>query len=212
VISGSNVDFMMLPKIARRGQARRPETRYYVFEIGEKFGALSNLLDNFLANMNIIDFQYGKVAEAKAFPVIGIEVPATEIAQLEEFLTESSVPPHHEVTGSAASEFRVIPFNMDLISHPFFAVIEFANRPGALRDFMRVASELGSVCYMNYTDTGQTEGQALMGFEFENIGRQSEFLEWLQGSTKFQVVPAAEVRHFNSADDALDRWQTLRQS
>jgi threonine dehydratase len=212
VISGSNVDFMMLPKIARRGQARRPETRYYVFEIGEQFGALSNLLDNFLSNMNIIDFQYGKVAEEKAFPTIGIEVPATEIAQLESCLQDSSIPPHHEVTGSAASEFRVIPFNMDLISFPFFAVIEFANRPGALRDFMRVASSLASVCYMNYTDTGQTEGQALMGFEFTTIGRQSEFLEWLQESTKFQVVPAAEVQHFHSTDDAEHSWQTLRGS
>ena len=40
VLSGSNVDFMMLPKIARRGQANRPERRYYAFEINEKTGAL----------------------------------------------------------------------------------------------------------------------------------------------------------------------------
>ncbi|MFK7766713.1 MAG: pyridoxal-phosphate dependent enzyme [Mariniblastus sp.] len=212
VLSGSNVDFMMLPKIARRGQARRPERRYYAFEIGEKTGALSGLLDNFLINMNIIDFQYGKVANDKAYPVIGVEVPHSEITQLDKFLSDPCVPRHHAVTGTAAAEFRVIPFNVELLSLPFFAVIEFANRPGALRDFMRVASGLASVCYMNYTDTGQTEGQALMGFEFDNIGRQSTFLEWLESSTKFQRVPIKVVQHFNSQADATSRWETLRES
>jgi threonine dehydratase len=212
VLSGSNVDFMMLPKIARRGQARRPETRYYAFELSEKCGALADLLDNFFANMNIIDFQYGKVADDRAYPVIGIEVPHAEIERLDQFLVDPSVPPHHDITGSPASEFRVIPFNMDIISLPFFAVIEFANRPGALRDFMRYASNLSNVCYMNYTDTGQTEGQALMGFEFDNIGRQSEFLEWLLETTKFQVVPTEIVRHFNPSDNANNRWQAFRDS
>ncbi len=211
ILSGSNVDFMMLPKIARRGQARRPETRYYAFEISEKPGAMAGLLDNFFANMNIIDFQYGKVSHHNAYPVIGIEVPHNEIELLEKFLIDPNVPPHHDVTGSPASDFRVIPFNMDIISLPFFAVIEFANRPGALRDFMRFASELSNVCYMNYTDTGQTEGQALMGFEFDNIGHQSEFLDWLQKTTKFQVVPTDVVRHFNPSDDSSTRWQTLRE-
>ena len=116
--------------------------------------------------MNIIDFQYGKVADDHAYPVIGIEVPHSAVRELEDFLATPTVPPHTEVTGTAAADFRVIPFNIDLLSLPFFAIIEFPNRPGALRDFMRFASELASVCYMNYTDTGQTEGQALMGFEF----------------------------------------------
>ena len=70
---------MMLPKIARRGQVKRPETRYYAFEINEQHGAMAELLDRFFANMNIIDFQYGKVSETNAYPVIGIEVPHNEI-------------------------------------------------------------------------------------------------------------------------------------
>ena len=209
VLSGSNVDFMMLPKIARRGQAKRPETRYYAFEINEQHGAMSGLLDRFFSNMNIIDFQYGKVSDTHAYPVIGIEVPHSEIELLDQFLVDSSAPPHHDITGSPGSEFRVIPFNMDEIAFPFFAVIEFANRPGALREFMRFASSLSSVCYMNYTDTGQTEGQALMGFEFDNIGRQSEFLDWLQATTKFQVVPTEIVRHFSPSSDAELRWKSL---
>jgi threonine dehydratase len=210
VLSGSNVDFMMLPKIAQRSQARWFERRYFAFEIEEQRGALIGLLDNFLANMNIIDFQYGKVADAHAYPVIGIEVRHSEIEQLETFLANPKIPAHHEVTGSAASEFRVIPFNVELLKYPFFAVIEFSNRPGALGEFMRYASELANVCYMNYTDTGQTEGYALMGFEFDNIGLQSEFLEWLQIATRFQVVPMEDVQHFDSSRDSTKRWQALR--
>ena len=210
VLSGSNVDFMMLPKIAQRSQARWFERRYYAFEIDEKRGALIGLLDNFLANMNIIDFQYGKVADRQAYPVIGIEVRQAEIEQLDKFLADPNIPRHHKVTGSAASEFRVIPFNVDLLECPFFAVIEFSNRPGALGEFMREASELANVCYMNYTDTGQTQGYALMGFEFQNIGLQSEFLEWLQGFTRFQVVPMEDVKHFDSSQDSSKRWQSLR--
>ncbi|MDG1874069.1 MAG: pyridoxal-phosphate dependent enzyme [Mariniblastus sp.] len=210
VLSGSNVDFMMLPKIARRGQARRPERRYYAFELDERKGAMNALLDNFLSNMNIIDFQYGKVTDKHAYPVIGIEVPHADIAQMETFHQAPDVPKHLEVTGTAAADFRVIPFNVELLNHPFFAVIEFPNRPGALRDFMRFASQLANVCYMNYTDTGQTEGQALMGFEFDNIGRQSEFLEWLKGSTKFQAIPMAVVKGFHATADPVGRWSTLQ--
>ena len=210
ILSGSNVDFMMLPRIARRGQTHRPERRYYAFEIDERAGTLPALLDQFSASMNIIDFQYGKVAEDEAYPVIGIEVPHASLDQLNEFLAAPEIPPHDEVTGSAASEFRVIPFNIDLLKLPFFAVIEFANRPGALRDFMRYASRFASVCYMNFTDTGQTEGQALMGFDFENIARQSEFFDWLQESqTKFEVVDIEVVRHFTSSTDSPRTWKQI---
>ena len=210
VLSGSNVDFMMLPKIARRGQANRPARRYYAFEIEEKAGSLEQLLGQFSGNMNIIDFQYGKVDESGAYPVIGIEVPQNAVAQLESLLASTSIPQHCQVTGSAAAEFRVIPFNVDLLQLPFFAVIEFANRPGALRDFMRQAGDSANVCYMNFTDTGQTEGQALMGFDFENIARQTEFLDWLQESqTKFEVVDIEVVRHFTRSSKSPRSWKDV---
>jgi len=209
VLSGSNVDFMMLPTIARRGQVNPPVRRHYAFEIGEAKGTLNELLDSFLPDMNIIDFQYGKVAQDRAYPVIGVEVPHSAVGVMEEFLKGSKIPPHLDVTGTAAADFRVIPFNIDLLNHPFFAVIEFPNRPGALGDFMEFTSDIANVCYMNYTDSGQTEGQALMGFEFDNIGRQSVFLEWLQETTNFKVVPMAIVRGFNSSGDASDRLNSM---
>lgn len=217
VLSGSNVDFMTLPKIAMRGQAQRPETKYYAFEISERSGSLASLLDRFAGNMNIIDFQYGKVHEDEAYPVIGIEVPHACIDQLHQFLADPSLPHHVDVTGTAASEFRVIPFNVDRLKLPWFAVIYFANRPGALRDFMHQASRFASVCYMNYSDTGQTEGQALMGFEFEDAAARTAFMNWLESSQcKHDVVDIEVVRHFTGASDATTSWknvanQTIRQ-
>lgn len=208
ILSGSNVDFMMLPKIARMGQVQRPETRYYQFELSEKAGSLIGLLDRFFVNMNIIDFQYGRMSDDVAYPTIGVEVPHSALADLEEFLSDSSVPPYQEVTGSAASNFRVIPFRVDRLKMPFFAVIEFANRPGALREFMRGASRLANVCYMNYTDTGQTEGQALMGFDFDDIARQTEFLDWLEGSEiPYQPVPIHSVQQLTAGVESSDNWK-----
>ena len=196
VLSGSNVDFMALPKIAKRGQIDRPEERYFCFEIGEKPGALIGLLDQFFSNMNIIDFQYGKVANEVARPVIGVEVPAADAEALEVFFKRDDLPPHEEVTGQAATEFRVIPFRPDTLSHPFFAVVTFSNRPGALRDFMRGASEHANVCYMNYTDSGQTEGQALMGFEFREQTLRDHFIKWLEESEiRFEPIAIEQVLH-----------------
>jgi len=173
ILSGSNVDFMMLPKIARMGQVQRPETRYYQFELSEQSGSLIGLLDQFFVNMNIIDFQYGRMSDDVAYPTIGVEVPHSALADLEEFLSDSSVPPFKEVTGSAASNFRVIPFRVDRLKLPFFAVIEFANRPGALREFMRGVSRLANVCYMNYTDAGSVRHSPHAGSD--SLGPATDF-------------------------------------
>ncbi len=194
ILSGSNVDFMALPMIAKRGQKHAPEERFFCFEIVEQSGALIGLLDQFFSNMNIIDFQYGKIANDLARPVIGVEVPAADAAALDKFFQRDDLPPHEEVTGRAGTDFRVIPFNPGRLSHPFFAVITFSNRPGALRDFMRGVSERANVCYMNYTDSGQTEGQALMGFEFRDEAIQFAFINWLaESGIRYEAVDSAEV-------------------
>ena len=200
VLSGSNVDFMTLPQIAKRGQAEIPEERFFCFEIGEKPGALIGILDHFFGNMNIIDFQYGKVANDEAYPVIGIEVPQSARAELDGFLSDPTIPPYKEVTGTASAEFRVIPFRVDLLTHPMFAVITFPNRPGALRDFMRGASDTANVCYMNYSDSGQAIGQALMGFEFDDATKSKTFVKWLKDDAiKFEIIPMETIRHLGQS-------------
>lgn len=203
VVSGSNVDFMTLPMIARRGQVDPPLQRFLSFELGEKPGQLIGILDHFFGQMNIIDFQYGKVHDKMAFPVIGIEVPQHEVDQLEGFLNDPAIPPYKDVTGTAAIDFRVIPFRADLLKDPFFAVIFFPNRPGALRDFMRGASTTANVCYMNYTDSGTEVGQALMGFEFDSDENRRQFTQWLEGyEFRFEAIPMETVKHLGQAIDS----------
>ena len=201
VLSGSNVDFMTLPQIAKRGRDDIPEERYFCFEIGEEPGQLIGVLDHFFSTMNIVDFQYGKVAQEIAYPVIGIEVPRSAHEQLEQFLKDPEIPPYKEVTGAASVAFRVIPFRVDLLGHPFFAVIGFPNRPGALRDFMRGASQYANVCYLNFVDSGQEQGQALMGFEMDSPQQSKQFQQWLiESETLFEEIPMETIKHLSQSD------------
>ena len=212
ILSGSNVDFLMLPKIARRGQLNRPERRYVGFKLGEKPGELAGLLQRFGNEINIIDFQYGKVSDSVAYPIIGIEVAKQKIGELDALLASPELADHFNVTGAAVIDFRVIPFNIELFHYPYFAVIQFSNRPGALREFMHEAGQQANVCYMNYTDDGQTEGFALMGFEFTDIGKQSLFINWLVETTEFQPVPMDQVKHLDLKNINADRFESLSPS
>ena len=166
-------------------------------------------MQRFGNDVNIIDFQYGKVSESVAYPIIGIEVDKKKIGELDALLASPDLPGHFNVTGAAVIDFRVIPFNMELFHYPYFAVIQFSNRPGALREFMREAGEQANVCYMNYTDDGQTEGFALMGFEFADIGLQSQFIDWLVETTEFQPVPMDQVKHLNLKNVSPGRFKSL---
>jgi threonine dehydratase len=46
--------------------------------------------------------------------------------------------------------------------------VEFPERAGALLGFMNAISSTTSLCYFNYTYTGERVGRALIGLEFEN--------------------------------------------
>jgi len=47
---------------------------------------------------------------------------------------------------------------------------------------------------MNYTDSGQTEGQALMGFEFPDEAAQFDFINWLSASKiRYTAIDVDEV-------------------
>ena len=55
---------------------------------------------------------------------------------------------------------------------------------------------MGQCLLQNYTDSGQTEGQALMGFEFDNKTKNAAFQDWLKTSqTRFAPIEIGEVLH-----------------
>lgn len=193
VLSGANVDFLTFPVIARKGRLSPKQRRYYCFEIPERSGTLIGLLDQFLADINIIDFQYGKTDSRRAFPVIGVEAFPAELDQLEAKL--SRTPLHYQpVTQATAVEYRVVPFQPSLARLPVFATVEFPDRPGALSEFMRQIVGMTNVCYFNYSETGQNIEQALMGFEFTDEAQRQGFLQKVaELGVCFQALPSETI-------------------
>ncbi|MEM7452955.1 MAG: pyridoxal-phosphate dependent enzyme [Planctomycetota bacterium] len=164
VISGSNTDFNTLPVIVGRSQTDRTSRRYFRFVIDERNGSLIALLDEFLGGFNIVDFQYGKSSEQIATPVIGVE---GAFGQLDELSRRMAMAGFAEQlnAGSTLLEYRVFSFHPELCRDAFFLKVEFPNRPGALLELMRRISSATNICYFNFTDSGETEGHALIGFE-----------------------------------------------
>ncbi|OPZ05284.1 MAG: L-threonine dehydratase biosynthetic IlvA [candidate division BRC1 bacterium ADurb.BinA364] len=178
VLSGANMDFAQLAWIARHAGVGLDERRYYQFEIGERAGSLLDLLETVMDGINIIDFQYGKTDSHRAWPVIGFEASPMALEMLGRRLDETSVA-HKDVTLREDVEFRIINYNPALFRLPYFAIVEFPERAGALRDFMRRARDMASICYFNYATTGEQVGRALMGFEFDSEDARQRFLRHL---------------------------------
>lgn len=181
IVSGGNMDFGQLAFVARRagiGSARR---RYYRFEVGERRGSMLQLLETALDGLNIIEFQYGKTDEHRAWPVIGFEASPPELALLDRRLDELGIP-HEDVTSQEDVDFRLIHYEAQLFHLPLFIKLEFPERPGALRDFLMKISGIANICYFNYAYSGERVGRALMGFEFESEDRRREFAGILHAS------------------------------
>jgi len=65
------------------------------------------LLESAMEGINIIEFQYGKVHESKAWPVIGFEASPMALELLDQRLGELGIP-HQDVTSQEDVEFRII--------------------------------------------------------------------------------------------------------
>jgi threonine dehydratase len=196
ILSGANMDFATLSRIPARAGVGLHVRRYFEFEIGERNGSLVDLLERIGDGVNIVDFQYGKVDRDSARPVMGFEGSPQRLDVLESTLQSIGVP-FRDVSARPAVDFRVIALRFDLCAAPYFAVLDFPERAGALREFMRRVSDVTNICYFNYQTTGESEGHALMGFEFASDENRAEFLRRLAASG----VPH---RDFSPADLRLD--------
>jgi threonine dehydratase len=194
IISGGNVDFEQLAWISRHAGIGLKRRRFFRFSIREESGSLIQLLEQALAGINIFDFQYGKLNEEYAWPVLGCEGTEAQFSamlrQLELLEIET-----REVTGDADVDFRIIHYESDLFAKPFFCILEFPERPGALFDFMRVVGQRTSICYFNYASTGEQVGRALMGFEFRTASDEHWFKALLDESgLAYHPLPIETVR------------------
>lgn len=194
LMCGANVDFDQLAWVARHAGIGAERRRYYRFEMAEKSGALLHLLDELLDGINIVEVQYGKVSDNHAWPVIGVEGSPAVLAMLEKTLTEHGVD-HEDVTSEPDVEFRVVKYDPEVFSLPLFIVLEFPERAGALREFLLAVGDTASICYFNYTNTGEQVGKALIGFEFKSAALRTEFHRLLDDSPHAYQVMDEDVVH-----------------
>ena len=174
IICGANMDFGKLGLIAAQSAIGAHRRRYLRFTISETNGSMLELLDGLLPDVNVSEFQYGKVDQGIAFPVLAFEASPERLAQLDADLKARNVP-YEDVTGAADTRYRIIPYDAALFSNPLFYHIHFPERKGALRDLMRKISGIANVCYFNYAYSGETIGRGLMGFEFDSPADHAKF-------------------------------------
>ena len=167
ILCGANMDFAKVAEIARQSGISPQKKRIWSFAIPEKKGSLVDLLTGLPAEISIIDLQYGRRVSESQLPVLSLDVPAAVEADFEKWI-EARAQSATDVSGQAEAAYRVIPFTPSLYRAPLFVEVEFPERAGALLGFMEKLSPLASLCYFNYTYSGERVGRALLGLDFEN--------------------------------------------
>ena len=174
VVCGANMDFGQLAWVVRHAGIGSANRKYYRFHIDERKGSLLHLLQTFLEDVKIIEFQHGIVKGESASPVIGIDAMPQQLARLEERLKASGVR-FEDATGDQDVEFRIIHYDASLLKRPLFIRIEFPERAGALGEFLTHNCKDCSIVYFNYGYTGERVGRALIGFDFETESDRDAF-------------------------------------
>ena len=181
ILCGANMDFSQLGLVAHRAGIGARRRRYYRFTIGERNGTLLDLVEKGMEGVSIVDFQYGKVHAEVAHPVIGFEAGPMELELMTRRLVEFGIP-FEDVTSQEDVEFRMIHYDSALFAHPWFIKLEFPERAGALRDFLRAIRSRANICYFNYSYSGERVGRALLGFEFLSAEARAEVIALLKDS------------------------------
>lgn len=181
ILSGANMDFGKLSVIAQKSAIGAQRRRYLRFRIGEEKGGLLSLLDRQFKDYFVSEFLYGKNDPHVAWPIIGIEAAPEQMDHLDKMLSQSGEA-FEDVTLDSDVRYRIINYNPALFQDPVLMHIQFPERKGALREFMRAISGIANVCYFNYAYSGESIGRAIMGFEFESPSQKQTFLD-LIGNT-----------------------------
>ena len=127
-------------------------------------GTLHQLLSELRIKANIVEFQYGKTDQDKAWPVIGLEAGERSFRELYAIWEETGLI-FEDLTGEIDVEFRAFPFEPTLLEYPLFLEVEFSERAGALADFLEKASNLSDLV-AQINSILVSGGRALIGFDF----------------------------------------------
>lgn len=167
VLCGANIDFLQLGLVAQSVGAASQTTRTVTVCIPERPGTMLDLLNSCFDELDITDFQYGKTADGEAWPVftLGAEDPV-KLVELEAKLNAKGLR-WREIRDAEDIRFRAIPLRGDLLHFPAFLRLDFYERPGALRDFLKQRIQgNANLCYFNYRQSGERIGRALIGLDF----------------------------------------------
>ncbi len=181
IICGANMDFSKLSLIAGKSAVGANKRRYYRIKLAEEKGALLKLLNSCFKTVNVAEFMYGKTHDTQAWQTIAIDGTADDFDRLGSCLKLNN----HEFSDVSLDQdiqYKIINYNPALFQDPVFMNIQFPERKGALRDFLRDISTVASICYFNYAYSGEVIGRALMGFEFANNDNKAKFLDIIQNS------------------------------
>ena len=179
VLCGANIDFSKLGSIARSTGSTDTKRLYLQIPISEKSGTMLNLLEKGLVGVDIVDFQYGKTDHEQAYPVFGIAASEDKIEAVKSTLQAEGYD-FELIDEKDVVNFRIIPYEKSLISHPLFLNLDFYERPGALRDFLSAQIDgEANICYFNYNYTGERVGRALIGLEFQSESAKAQFAQKL---------------------------------
>lgn len=190
VICGANMDFGKLAMISSQSAVGAHRRRYLRLGIDEKSGSLLTLLESVFPDVNVSEFQYGKVSNDAGYPVIAFEADPDKVQQLTERLQQKGVA-FEDVTGDTDARYRIIRYDPSLFKNPFLLHVHFPERRGALRDFLRKISSVANVCYFNYAYSGESIGRAIIGFELEQASDRASF-DALIADTPVTCRPLAE--------------------
>lgn len=180
VITGANLDFLQLGLIAQSQGAAGGPTRTIRVRISEKMGSMLHLLDTCFADLNIAEFQYGKVDAEAAWPAFALG--SENAAALDALPRRLSAGGYEweDATEDVDIKFRAISLRGDLFTAPLFLRLDFYERPGALRDFLNdVIRGNADLVYFNYRQSGERIGRALIGLDFEADDIRGHFLATL---------------------------------
>lgn len=180
VITGANLDFLQLGLIAQSQGAAGGRTRTIRVHISEEMGTMLRLLDSCFADLNVSDFQYGKIDAAAAWPVFTLG--SDDAAPLDDLPRRLAADGYQweDAADDVDTGFRAIAVRGDLLAAPLFLRLDFYERPGALRDFLNNAVRgRADIVYFNYRQSGERIGRALIGLDFADAAVRDGFLATL---------------------------------
>jgi len=199
LVCGANMDFAKLGAIANRAGIGSKRRSFLRVPIPEGKGSLVKVLSELPENISIIDLQYGRIDSEVQYPVLGLIGSDEDYVKLDIQLSERGVQAS-KVSKDEGVDYRIINYTPELFQNPLFIHIEFPERAGAFLQFMSEVKNVASLCYFNYSYTGERVGRALVGMEFSTKEKQESCFDRIM---QLQAEQSSCIRAVREVSDEI---------